>query len=232
MSEEYTPKEIAKATESRALSDAKLIERGAHHVPNESGKPVLRPTRKQVEALRNMNPKTRVEKEKRESTEILRTFSTPDQVGELDFKAFLEKPLFNSYYRPNIDKEGSFEDMIYNTSKSFSGIKGRLFQEILVKEKVGEKAVRAERDIKPISLNEWRYLFTQLTESQLMGHTYYLVQFEDGAVRSIEVWLDKSGGGPYGYSLSMRKLSPQDSFDQKDPSSGDYVKPRIISPAE
>lgn len=181
-----------------------------------------------------MSEKYTPEKEtkRKERTEVFRTFSTPDQTGELDFKKFLEKPLFNSYYRSNLNKEDPFEDMVYNTSESFSGIKGRIFQEIRVKERVGEQAVKAERDITPISLNEWCYLFTQLTEDQLMGLTYYLVQFDDGVIRSIEIWLDKSGGGPYGYSLSICKLSPQYSFDQRDPSSGDYIKPRIISPAE
>ena len=181
-----------------------------------------------------MSEKYTPEKEtkRRERTEILRTFSTSDQAEELDFKRFLQKPLFNSYYRSNLSKDDPFENMVYNTSESFSDIKGKLFQEILVKEKIGEWAVKAERDIVPISLNEWRYLFTQLTEDQLIGHTYYLVQFDDGVIRSIEIWLDKSGGGPYGYSLSIRKLSPQHSFYDKDLSSGDSIKPRIISPAE
>jgi hypothetical protein len=224
MSEKYTPEEIAESTESRITHDAKLIEGGAHYLPDEKGEPVLRATSKQVGRLKNQDQSTAEKKERKERTEILRTFSTQDQIGELDFKKFLDKPLFGSYYRANTEKGDPFQETVYDGSKPFNDIKGRLFNEIQIKEVIGEKAVLAERGIEPISLNEWRYLLTQLTEEQLQGKTYYLVQFDDGIVHSIEASLDKSGGGPYGYSMLMRKLSPQDSFS-------DNIKPRIISPS-
>ncbi|MFH1098500.1 MAG: hypothetical protein V1723_01035 [Candidatus Uhrbacteria bacterium] len=222
MSEKYTPEEIAKLTESRTAHDAKLIEGGAHYVPAETGEPILAPTAEQIEVFKNTSTEA---KEKQEITELLQTFSTPDQIGELDFREFLRRPLFGSYYRSDLNREDPFEDVVCNTSKPFNGLKGRMFQEIIVKERVGEQVVRSERDIQPISLNEWRYLLSQLTEEQLLGNTYYFVRFDDGVVRSIEVSLSKSGGGPYEYGLRMRGLSSQDSFDGN-------VNPRIIAPAE
>ena len=225
MPEKYTPEEIANFTESRITSDAGLIEHGAHFEPTQEGESVLRVTNKQIKSAKNEHPSTKEIGEKKDKTEVLRIFTTSDQAEEIDFKEFLDKGMFNSYYRSNINKEDPFQDSVYENSKPFNGIKGKKFQEIIIKQKVGERAVLAERGIKPISLNEWRYLFTQLTEEQLREKTYYLVQFDDGVVRSIESSFEKSGGGPYGFSLSIKKLSPQESFY------GD-LNPRFITPLE
>ncbi len=225
MSEKYTPEDIAKFTESRAINDAKLIEGGAHYLPTENGEPRLEITKKQLEDLGKQDPNIEHITKGIEKTEILRTFSTPDQTEELDFKEFLSHPLFGDYFR-YINKEDSFQSLVYDTSQPFDGIKGRVFQEITPKQEVGERVVKAEHDINPISLNEWRYLVTTLTEEQLLGNTYYFVKLDNGDIRSIKVSLSKGdGGGPYGYSMSIQRLSPRDFYNGP-------IKPRVISPAE
>lgn len=183
-------------------------------------------TSKQIEDLHAASNVKKV-MERKPKTEVAGTFETPDQTKELNFQEFvdLKNPLFGSFYRATVPSDDPFQKMVYDTSLPFNGIKGRKFQDILVRERAGEKAVKAERNIIPISLNEWRYLFTQLREEKLAGPTYFLVQFDDGVVRSIEVTLDKSGGGPYGYALRIGKLSPEESFY------GD-TKPHIICPVE
>ena len=228
MSEKYSPEEKAKIAESRTKSDAHLIERGAHYRPDEDREPVLTPPARQIKTLKNEDSSTREAKERKDRTEVLRTFQTPDQTEELDFKAFLGKMLFGSFYWSTYDRDESFQKMVYNTSESFSGIKGRIFEEIKVAEKTGEKAVLAERNIKPISLNEWRYLLTQLSREQLFGNTYYRVQFEDGAIHTIEVNLHL-GDGPHGASFKIHKLSPQNTI--RGPQLED-IYPRFIAPAE
>lgn len=229
MSERFSPEEKAKITESRTLRDSELVERGAHYRPVGDKELVLTPSARQVKTIKNEQASTREAPVRKEKTEVLRTFKTPDQVEELDFKAFLDKPLFNDFYRSNLNKEDPFQKMVYETSRPFNGIKGRTFAEIKVQEKTGEKAVLLERDIKPISLNEWRYLLTQLTREQLKGNTYYRVQFDNGSIRTIEISFDLSGGGPYGVSFRIHKLPPQDttaiSWEEE-------VYPRFIAPAE
>ena len=229
MSEKYSPEEKAKITESRTLRDAELLDRGAHYRPDDAREPVLTPSARQVETLKNEDSSTKQVKERKARTELLGTFEIPNQTEELDFKTFLDKPLFNDFYRSNLDKEESFQEIVYDTSEPFSGTLGRKFEEIKVAEKTGEGAVLAERNIKPISLNEWRYLLTQLTREQLLGNTYYRVQFDDGTVHTIEVNLDPSGEGPYGCSFRIHKLSPQNTirnFQNED------IYPRFIAPAE
>jgi hypothetical protein len=230
MSEKFSPEDKAKMTESRTLRDAELLERGAHYRPDGEREPVLTPNARQVKTIKNEDPSTREAGERKEKTEVLRTFEIPDQVGELDFKAFLEKSLFGAYYLAHFHKEEPFYKMVYEPSQPFSGIKGRTFAEIKVAENTGEKAVLTERDIKPVSLNEWRYLLTKLTDKQLRGNTYYRVQFDDGSVHTIEIEFDRSGGGgPYGLNLRIHKLSPQGTrrgFNHED------VYPMFIAPIE
>lgn len=231
MPEKYTPEDISKFTESRAISDGKLIEGGAHFAPNPDGEPVLRVTKKEFKAIKNQDPSTREVRERRNKTEVLRTFSIPDQTDELDFKQFINQPLFNSWYRVNIQDEDEggeviFRDMVENTAKPFNGIKGGQFQEIVVSKPAGQKAVMSERHLEPISLNEWRYLFTQLTKEQLIGATYYLVRFDDGVVRSIESMVHSDPGIGNQFRLSIQKLSPEAAFDWSE------AKPRFIAPAE
>jgi hypothetical protein len=234
MHEKYTPEEIAKFTESRTTNDSKLIDGGAQYVPNEAGEPVLRPTRKQVETIRNSDPRTKREKEQLPKTEILRTFSTPDQTEELNFKEFLKNPLFeNSYYLYIPGLGDDFKKRVYEMSEPIRDMKGKAFKEAKVIRKASEKEIIEELGIKPMSINEWKYLFANLTRKELYGRIFYLVQLEDGTIRTIQTEFTTNDPGPYGYSLSFKRIS--NSTIRAQPfGGGPYteLEPKVIFPAE
>lgn len=206
MSEKYTPEEIANFTGSRTLQDAKFIQHGAQFKPNESGEPILELRTSQINTERTK--KEVLESEKKEQPKVLSTFSLPDQTQELDFKAFLDKPLFDgSYYFYFPSGSDTFKNLVYESSQPFNGIKEMSIEELELPKKGDKQAMLSELNAKPLSLNEWKYLFSQLTEEQLYGVSFFPVQLDDGTVKTIRTEVISDGAGPYGYSVDFGKIS-------------------------
>lgn len=181
-------------------------------------------------ALQNKEPAEQKEKQEKQ-IEIISTFTLPDQTKELDFKDFASpNNLFGSYYMSG-DRYERFKNQIRGAFEPFNGVKGRTFHEAEIP-KGGGRTIKEKLDIKPISFNEWLYLFSKLTLEQAYGVNYYVVQLDNGREVSIKSELTKSGGGPYGYSLDLANISGNE-YSAHPLNNGqiDYFQPHIIFPA-
>jgi hypothetical protein len=156
-------------------------------------------------------------KEKRSALETIGTFTTPDQVGDLDFKKLLERPFFNGdFYLSALTRKGEFGKKVIDTSEPFSGIKGREYQESRVLRKEKDRVLMNELGVEPISLNEWRYLFSQMTAKQLAPdfnkmdrvENRFFVTFDDGEVKVLYV-VFAYGEGPHGYYIDVENLDAE-----------------------
>jgi hypothetical protein len=143
-------------------------------------------------------------KEKAPILKVVSVFDIPSQVGELDFKQLLAKPLFNGEYYLSND---SAKELVDN-SQPFSGVKGGEYRELETTREDRHENIFAEIGAEPFTLNEWRYLFSQLKEEQLLGCTTFYVRFDDGEVRAVMAVFDR-GEGPGGYSLSIEDLDAE-----------------------
>jgi hypothetical protein len=226
--EKYTPEEIAKFTESRAVEDAKLIKEGARYVPDEkTGDSVLRLADEQLEKLNHLESE-----KKKEKTELIGTIEIPDQTQELDFKKFLENPLFEKSYYLNMKwLDRDFKQLVYESSEPIGNMMGGTYKEAKIIREATEEDVIQELGIKPMSVDEWKYLFANLKHEQAHGRIFYLVQFEDGTTRTIKSELTTNGDGPYGYSLSFQKISSS-TIRAQPFGSGPYTQlaPKVIFP--
>lgn len=150
-------------------------------------------------------------KEKAPSLEVMGTFSLPDQTEELDFKKLLEQPLFNRNYYLYPDQK--FKELVLDPSIPFNGVRGREYVEARILEDVGDAVVMSELETEPVSLNEWKYLFSQLSEKRFAGETAFseettfYVKMEDGDY-AFRLLVDRRDG-PYSYSISVEKLDPR-----------------------
>jgi hypothetical protein len=150
-------------------------------------------------------------KEKAPALKLISSFEILDQSGKLDFDKYLGKKLLGGKYWPSnrISKEE------LGTSKLVSGMKGGKYGVFVTTRYEESGKISAELGDEPLTLDEWRYLFSQLTEKQLLGSVMFYVRFEDGKTRAIHTLFDDKDG-PGQYSIDLEDIESIGGVDYVD----------------